>query len=101
MLQYRRREVMLERNEIYRGLQHKPTIVGLPLSEFLIWISFSGLSFMWTQTFYILILSIILYSVLFIGAKWDQNFISVGFIILNKFRRNRNSRIWSGTSYEP
>ncbi|WP_420703589.1 VirB3 family type IV secretion system protein [Brucella intermedia] len=92
---------MLERNEIYRGLQHKPTITGLPLYEFLIWISFSGLTFMWAQTFYILIFSVVLYLLLFLGAKWDQNFLSVGFIILNKFRRNRNSGIWGGTSYEP
>ncbi len=56
---------------------------------------------MWAQTFYILIFSVVLYLLLFLGAKWDQNFLSVGFIILNKFRRNRNSGIWGGTSYEP
>lgn len=92
---------MLERDEIYRGLLKKPSILFLPLLEFVCFISLSGLLFMWVQSFYILIPIIALYLILFVASKWDQNFLTVIWITSQNIKRCRNAKLWGGPSYEP
>ncbi len=92
---------MLERNEIYRGLIKKPSVLGLPLLEFVFFLSCSGLLFMWVQSFLIIVPIVVLYLALFVAAKWDQNFLTVIWVTSKNIKRCRNAKFWSGQSYEP
>lgn len=92
---------MLEHDEIYRGLLKKPSVMFLPLLEFVCFISVSGLLFMWVQSFYILIPIILFYVNLLVASKWDQNFLHVIWITTKNIKRCKNVRFWGGVSYEP
>lgn len=92
---------MLERDEIYRGLLKKPSFLFLPLLEFVCFIALAGLLFMWVQSFYILIPIILLYLILLVASKWDQNFLHVIMITSKNIKRCKNARFWGGVSYEP
>lgn len=92
---------MLERNEIYRALLRQPSILGLPLLPFVLWLCFTGFLFMWVQSFFIIVPIIALYLGLFVAAKWDQNFFNVLWITASKIKRSKNIALWGGNSYEP
>ncbi|GLU27329.1 hypothetical protein Brsp01_25620 [Brucella sp. NBRC 12950] len=92
---------VLERDEIYRGLLKKPSFLFLPLLDFVCFISVSGLLFMWFQSFYILIAIALLYVILLVASKWDQNFLHVIWITSKNIKRSKNARLWGGVSYEP
>jgi type IV secretory pathway VirB3-like protein len=94
-------EELLERNEIYRGLLKKPSFLFLPLLEFVIFFSASGLLFLWVQSFFILIPIILIYGILFVASKWDQNFLHVTWMTFKNIRPGRNTKLWGGVSYEP
>ncbi len=92
---------MLEKNPIYRGLLMKPTIMFLPLIEFVAFISLSGLLFMWVHSIFIILPICVIYIVLLTASKWDQNFMTVFWITSKNIPSCRNSRFWGGHSYEP
>ncbi|WP_373418769.1 type IV secretion system protein VirB3 [Brucella anthropi] len=92
---------MVEQHEIYRGLLRQPSILGLPLLPFVLWLSFLGFIFMWVQSFFILIPVAFIYVALFVATKWDHNFFEVLWVTSSKVPRNRNLSIWGGHSYEP
>ncbi|MGW6780931.1 VirB3 family type IV secretion system protein [Brucella pseudogrignonensis] len=92
---------MLQSDEIYRGLLRKPSVMFLPLLEFVCFLSVSGLLFMWVQSLFILIPIAFLYVALLVASKWDQNFLHVIWITSKNLKRHKNVQIWGGASYEP
>lgn len=92
---------MLDRNEIYRGLLKKPSVLGLPMLEFVMFMACAGLMVMWVQSLYILIPIITLYVSLFVATKWDQNFLTVFWVTSKNIKRCKNRHLWNGISYEP
>ncbi|WVJ71392.1 VirB3 family type IV secretion system protein (plasmid) [Paracoccus marcusii] len=66
-----------------------------------IWMVGSVMAFVWVQSFWTLIFTVLSYPALWIAAEWDPAFFDVVTVVSKKTRRTKNRDQWGADSYEP